>query len=80
MGSFYDFEQFADVIGLELVRVQQQNLFRLIADRLLGKLFGISKHFVAIREIAARELLLQRTAAPAENRARSLQNQPLLLL
>ena len=45
-------EQFADVVGFELVCVQQQNLFWLVADGLPGELLSIGKYLVAVREVA----------------------------
>src|SRR5258708_8470592 len=59
----HETDELADMVGFKLIAVQQENLFGLIADCLFGKLLGISEHGVAIRKIAACELLLERGIA-----------------
>src|SRR4029077_7384006 len=53
----HDIEEVADVVGLELIAVEQQDLFWLVADGLFGKLFRIGKYLVAVAEIAARDFV-----------------------
>ena len=47
----HDVEQFANVVGLELVAVQQQDLFWFITDGLFRELLGVGEDLVAVGEI-----------------------------
>src|SRR6185437_12692465 len=56
-------EKLADVIRLQLIAVQEQNLLHLITCGPGGKLLAISEHSIAIRQIAADQLLHERRVA-----------------
>ena len=56
----HDIEQLADVVGLELVAVKQQDLFWLITDCLFCKTLGILKPGHYKKGSCQRELILQR--------------------
>src|SRR5580658_9633548 len=58
-----EIEEFADVVGFELIRVQQKNLLWLIADGLFRKLLEVGEDGVAVGEIAVDQLLLERGVA-----------------